>query len=316
MASMEREFLEWLRPRLPGHPQVIVGCGDDAAVLASSPTARFVVTTDALTEGVDFRLAVDSPERIGRKALAVNLSDLAAMGASPVAAFVSLVLPRANAAELARQLLHGMLPLAREFKIAIAGGDTNTWDGPLVVNVMAIGESPRRGPLLRSGGQPGDWIIATGRFGGSLLGRQFDFTPRVAAAAELADRFDIHAAIDVSDGLSLDLSRLAQASRCGAELDLAAIPIAPAAYVRSVSPGDLRTPLEHALADGEDFELLFAVPPAVGPEFLAAAPADLELTRIGQLIREPGLWSGQPDGSRIPLPPRGYEHQGASGAAT
>ena len=144
---MESEFIAWLRRRLPAHPRLLLGPGDDAAVLQLAANQNCVVTCDALTEGVDFLLAECDPARIGRKALAVNLSDLAAMAARPVAVLVSLVLPKSTAYELAVKLLEGLLPLAQEMSCAIAGGDTNTWDGGLVINITAIGETTARGPL-------------------------------------------------------------------------------------------------------------------------------------------------------------------------
>src|SRR5205823_7216128 len=126
----------------------------------------------------------DDTRRIGRQALGANLSDLAAMAAQPVAAFVSLALPRDGAAgkgalQMAIGLYEGLLPLAREFDVAIAGGDTNTYAGPLVISVTAMGQPSPRGPLTRSGGHPGDWLFVTGSLGGSILGHMFDFTPRV-----------------------------------------------------------------------------------------------------------------------------------------
>jgi thiamine-monophosphate kinase len=212
---MELEFIRRLRERLPTRQaDLLVGPGDDAAVLAWRQAADCVVTTDMLTDGVDFRLAEAEPRQIGRKALAVNLSDLAAMAAVPVAVVVSLALPRTAGLEFAWELYEGLLPLAAEFDTLVAGGDTNAWDGGLVINVTAIGRTTERGPLLRSGARPGDAIVVTGDFGGSILGKHFDFTPRVREALHLRANYDVHAAMDVSDGLSLDLSRLCEESRC------------------------------------------------------------------------------------------------------
>lgn len=305
---MERELLAWLRDRLPPHPRVPLGFGDDAALLEARPGWRMVVTTDMLTEGVDFIVGEHEPPRIGRKALAVNLSDLAAMGAEPVAAFVSLALPKAGGLELAHALYEGILPLAAEFELAIAGGDTNSWDGPLVINVTAIGECEENRELRRDGALPGDAILVTGEFGGSLLGKQFDFTPRVREARWLVEHCQIHAAMDVSDGLSLDLSRLASASGCGAALDLGCIPISASARVFADSRKDGRTALDHALSDGEDFELILAAPPKQAEELVRSQPLGVPLMRIGTFVAETGLWSQQPDGKRIPLSPDGYEH--------
>lgn len=305
---MEAEFLAWLHERLPAHPRLMLGIGDDAAILDLSSRPQCVVTVDLLTEGVDFRLAEVAPERIGRKALAVNLSDLAAMAARPVAAVVALALPKSAALPLAQELYRGLLALADEYQLVIAGGDTNTWDGPLVISVTAIGEVTEHGPLTRSGTQPGDAILVTGEFGGSILGKHFDFQPRVAEALALAARYDLHAGIDISDGLSLDLSRLAAASGCGAVIEVDRVPIALAARQLTSSRADGVTPLEHALADGEDFELLLAAPPDEARRMVDERPLDVTLTVIGQMVAQRGLWQLDAAGRRSPLVPRGWQH--------
>src|SRR5205085_787854 len=126
-------------------------------------------------------------------------------------------------------LYEGLLPLAREFEIAIAGGDTNTYDGPLVISVTAMGQPSPRGPLNRSAGRPGDWLMVTGSLGGSILGHMFDFTPRVREARLLHEKYRLTAGIDISDGLALDASRLAEESRCGAVIYIDQVPTAAAA---------------------------------------------------------------------------------------
>lgn len=303
---MEREFIDWLRQRIPRSRSIPLGIGDDAAVLQLIAGDRIVVTTDMLMDGVDFDVSSCDPRRVGRKSLAVNLSDLAAMAAQPLAAFVSVALPRTNAFHLAKELYEGLFALAAEFEISIAGGDTNCWDGPLVISVTAIGAVTKRGPLLRSGARPGDSILVLGSFGGSILGRHFDFTPRVREALQLHEQFDLHAAIDVSDGLSLDLSRLAAESGCGAELDLTAIPVSTDAEVLAVKNGG--SPLDHALGDGEDFELILAAPADEAQRIVNLQPLPIKVTCIGKFVTERGLWSRTPDGKRRALVPRGYEH--------
>lgn len=305
---MESEFIDWLRSRLPArHAALVVGPGDDAAVVELRGRGDCVVTTDVLTDGVDFLFSECDPRRIGRKALAVNLSDLAAMAAVPRCAVVGLVLPRRGALETARQLYEGLLPLAEEFDTAIAGGDTNTWDGPLVVSVTAIGTLTPRGPTLRSGARPGDVIVATGAFGGSLRGRHFDFTPRVREALRLRERYDVRAALDVSDGLSLDLARMCAASGCGAELDLSAIPISDDARSASAADPGGPSPLERALGDGEDFELLLALPEAEARRLTTERPLAVPTTAIGRFVAASGLWAAGATG-RTPIVPRGYVH--------
>jgi thiamine-monophosphate kinase len=304
---MESEFLNWLSKRLTAHENVRIGPGDDAALLHFAQH-QCVVTTDLLTDGVDFRLEEASPRRIGRKALAVNLSDLAAMAAQPVAALISLALPKAGALQLAQDLYEGLFPLAAQYGVAIAGGDTNTWDGPLAISVTAIGSPLQRGPLLRSGARPGDRILVTGSCGGSILGKHFDFDPRVAEAIALHQKYELHAGIDVSDGLSLDLARLVDASHCGAVLDLESIPISPDAVRLCQQLGDGQRPIDHALGDGEDFELLLAVPPAAAARILADQPVGVAVTDIGEYIETPGLWTRAAGGRFEPLEPRGYQH--------
>jgi thiamine-monophosphate kinase len=192
---MESDFLHWLRERLPPHPLLKLAIGDDAAVLATSSRADIVVTTDLIADGVDFDLRSDDPRRIGHKALAINLSDLAAMAARPLAAVIALNLPRQGGMKLATELYEGLSPLAERFHLAIAGGDTNSWDGPLVVSVAALGEVTPDGPLTRRGAQPGDRIIVTGAFGGSILGRHLDVQPRVEEALLLNQRYSLHAVL-------------------------------------------------------------------------------------------------------------------------
>jgi thiamine-monophosphate kinase len=323
---MESDFIAWLRGRAPSHPQLRLGLGDDAAILRLGG-ADCVVTVDLVTDGVDFELAKIDPRRAGRKALAVSLSDLAAMAAKPVAAFVAVALPRAGGMALAEALYEGMAPLAARYKTAIAGGDTNSWDGPLVISTTAIGTVTERGPLVRSGAKPGDRIIVTGDFGGSILGKHLDFEPRIDEALLLNERYTLHAGMDCSDGLSLDLSRLAAESGCGAVLDLSRIPISTAARQLAaqekgsgvffggaegaavVTAEKDSRPLGHALSDGEDFELILAMPPDDAERIIADQPlAGVPLTDIGEFIAEPGLWESLPNGQRRPLPPRGFEH--------
>lgn len=305
---MESEFIAWLRNRLPAHPQLRLGPGDDAAVLTLTAHAGCVVTSDMLTDGVDFVLAETDPRRVGRKALAVNLSDLAAMAARPVAAVVSLVVPNAGGKDLAMELYEGLLPLAEQFGVAIAGGDTNSWDGPLAISITAIGEETERGVWTRGGARIADQILVTGSFGGSILGRHFDFEPRVAEALALAATYQIHAATDVSDGLSLDLSHILTESRCGAQIDLGLIPISNDARQLAASSTNSRTPLEHALGDGEDFELVLVASQLEAARMVNDQPLDVPLTRIGEIISTQGLWHKLASGELEPIQPRGFEH--------
>lgn len=302
---METELVTWLRQRLPDHPLLKLGIGDDAAILQLAGQQGCVITSDLLTDSVHFDLESAGPARVGRKALAVNLSDLAAMAARPVGVVVSVALPRAESLEIGIGILEGMLPLAEQFDLAIAGGDTNTWDNPLVISITAFGEVTEHPPLTRGGALPGDQIVVTGSFGGSILGKHLDFEPRVRDAMLMNANYKLHAGIDVSDGLTLDLWRLAQESGCGAVLELESIPVSDAA--RSLE--DLKSPLDHALGDGEDFELIVALPPEESRHLLRDQPLGVPVTRIGSFVPEPGLWQQTEEGRRRPLDPLGFMHR-------
>lgn len=289
----EFDFIRAIRTRIAPAPGVSVGPGDDCAVL--KPTTRpMLITTDVLTEGIDFLLAETTPEAVGRKAMAVNLSDIAAMGGTPRYAVVGLVLPRTNAAAIAEGVQRGLAETAARYATAIVGGDTNSWDGGLVVSVTLIGEAPEGGAILRSGAKVGDELFVTGPCGGSLLGRHLNPTPRLAEAGDLIRRFCIHAMIDVSDGLAADLQHILEESDVGAKLFADAIPIHADAVLRSRLTG--RTPLKHALNDGEDFELIFAAPPGQAIPY----PRIGVVTESGFVIVDGGV--------ETPVVPKGWTH--------
>ena len=289
------------------HPGVILGIGDDCAALHFREGAELLVTTDMLMDGRHFRLEEAGPERAGYKAMAVNLSDIAAMAGTPIAAFVAVALPRAGAAEVAEGLIAGMAPLLGRFGVALAGGDTNAWDGPLVVCVTLLGRSNPPGPVRRSGARPGDVILVTGPLGGSLLGRHLSPNPRIHEALLLQRTAPLHAMIDLSDGLSSDLGHILEESGgLGATLDAEAIPIHADAIVMAARDG--RTPLDHALNDGEDFELCLTVDPTDAARLLAAPPEGVALYRVGVVTDRPGLVLRMADGSSRTLEPRGFDH--------
>jgi thiamine-monophosphate kinase len=310
---MESELIDWLRERTGGHDSLALGIGDDGAILRWGDDANLVVAADLLAEGTHFRLEPLGPRRVGRKALAVNLSDVAAMAARPVAATVSLLLPRQGAERLARELFEGLLPLAAEFDVAIAGGDTNTWDGPLAIDVVVLGRLTPAGPLLRSAAKTGDRILITGQLGGSILGRHADFQPRVNEAIRLRTEFDVRAGMDVSDGLALDLSRMLAASGVGGALDVDRVPIHADARQLAQQQPDGGDELTHALSDGEDFELLLTAPPDVAERLITEQPLDVPLTDIGEIVAAPGLFQREGGGALRPLESLGYVHRAEGG---
>ncbi|MDR3197665.1 MAG: thiamine-phosphate kinase [Planctomycetaceae bacterium] len=293
---METEWIEKLRSRAGSEL-----LGDDAAVLGDT-----IITVDMLTEGIDFLLGQVDPEWIGRKALAVNLSDIAAMGGIPTFIVVAVALPKPAGIQLAEQLYNGMEPLIRKYSLTLAGGDTNTWNNGLVISITVLGRVTPQGVLRRNGGKAGDRVLVTGLLGGSILEHQFLFEPRIFEALYLNEHFDIHAAIDISDGFSLDLHRLSVESGLGATLYEKSVPISPAAVQLSRQTG--QTPLEHALSDGEDFELLLAMPPGEAEKLLVLQPLrerfNVTLYPVAELTSELGLRFT--DGTVFL--PQGFEH--------
>lgn len=304
LARPEFDLIATIRQRAPIRPPVLVGIGDDAAVISPSPNTLQVVTTDLLTEGVDFLWPDASARQIGRKAVLVNLSDIAAMGARPVAAWVATALPADRGLAFAHELHAGVLEACHEYAVVLAGGDTNTWSGPLVIAITMLGETMTNKPLLRSGACPGDWVLVTGACGGSLLGRHLEPRPRLREVRRMLELAELHAVIDVSDGLSADLQHILEESHVGAVLLAEAIPV----HEDALRLADGVTPLDHALADGEDFELIATLAPEEGRRLLARWDLETPLTKIGEITAELGCRLQTVDGHLVDLPPRGWCH--------
>ena len=299
----EFQLIDWVRQRSVSYPQVPVGIGDDAALLSPTSGEEVIVTTDMLMDGRHFIVGQTPPELIGRKSLAVNLSDIAAMGGRPIAAFISWALPRHQGRDLAKSLFTGMADLAREFDVSIAGGDTNSWDGPLVINVTVVGETIGQRRILRSGAQPGDVIFVTGPLGGSLAGRHLTFTPRINEAIDLVQRVRVNAMLDLSDGVASDLRHILNQSRVGATLDARSIPIHTDVDRQLPHKEQLRK----ALTDGEDFELLFTVSRSDAEQLLANPSLGWKPIQIGSIDAELGCRIQTENGIE-PFPTGGWEH--------
>ena len=301
--NMEQSFLAYLRGRCRSLPQVAVGIGDDAAVI-QPPQANLIACTDQIIDGVDFDSSEHAYADAGYKAMAINLSDIAAMGAVPKSALVTLALPKQNATRIAGDVYEGILQAAAEFQVAIAGGDISTYNGPLSVSITLLGDVPAGDPWLRSGAKENDAVLVTGFVGGSILGRHLHPTPRVDLAHRLREIVDVHAAIDISDGLSLDLDRLCAASGVGVELNIPAIPIHDDAIMLAEKSGC--TPFEHAWSDGEDFELIMTMSQADADKVLAM-DHECEITQIGTILGRTGLWK-RVGAKLVRLSPQGYIH--------
>jgi len=298
----EFAYIDWLRKQTPTDARVLIGPGDDTAAVQFSNDRPLLITTDMLMEGSCFLLAEAGARRVGRKAMNVNLSDIAAMAGVPLAAVVSVGLPRVGGRAMAEELYHGLREAADAFNVPIVGGDTNSWDGPLTISVTLIGQATERDAVRRTGAKVGDWILVTGPLGGSIRGKHLDFVPRVKEALRLHECANLHALIDISDGLTADLWHICEESRCGAVLFADRIPITDAA--REQSGIDKKSPLEHALGDGEDFELIVVVSPEDGARLMQSPP--VELHHIGECV-ESGLWLEASD-ARSAITPRGYIH--------
>lgn len=304
MHRPEFALIDWIRSRVVDRAPVTLGIGDDAAVLRSQHDRDWLVATDMLMEGTDFTFPPATAVQAGRKALAVNLSDIAAMGGRPTAAFVSVALPIDRGVEFARELHAGVLDLADEYDVVVAGGDTNSWRGPLVINISAIGEPFGATSITRAGARPGDWIFVTGSLGGSILGHHLTFNPRVREAQLLTTLADIHAMVDVSDGLAADLHHILKQSHVGAIIDAAAIPVSDTARKMQ----DDQTPLHHALADGEDFELIFTVAADDGRRLLNSWNDSTPIAHIGEITEEQECWLQTAANERQTLPSWGWTH--------
>lgn len=268
---------------LPPSAGVLLGAGDDAAVLdVGAPDQVLVATCDAQVEDVHFRLRTATPLEIGRRALAVNISDIAAMGATPRFALISLLVPPSCAVEILDGIYAGLRDEAARFGVAIVGGNVARNPERLIIDVTMLGLGPRGGLLRRDGAQVGDVILVTGMLGAAaaglraledpalaarmaaadlapLLAAQRTPTPQVAAGQWLA-RFGATAALDLSDGLAADLAHLCAASRVGAQIDAHALPISPQTRACAASAG--ADVIDWTVFGGEDYQLLFTVPAA------------------------------------------------------
>ena len=301
----ELALVEFFRRSAGRDPhRVPIGIGDDMACLRVQADS-ILITTDMLLDGVHFDSKQHTCEQIGRKAIACSLSDCAAMACKPAGAAVSVALSASMGQPDAERLFTGMKAVADEFDCPIVGGDTTSWTHPLAIDVSMLAEpATPRSPVRRAGARAGDDVYVTGLLGGSLAGRHLSFTPRVREATVLARdlRDKLHAMMDLSDGLSLDLLRLCQAGGVGAELDQALLESAISDAARGAARDDGKTPLEHALHDGEDFELLFVVEAGTSVPDLGVPH-----TRAGRITRD-ALTIRSGTGAVSPLRPGGYEH--------
>ena len=322
----ENNIIELLRKRYPGRNSFVKkGIGDDGAVVRPGPANEYwVITTDALLEGIDFRREWTTPYRLGRKSIAVNLSDLAAMGARPRFFTVSLALPAGISRRWILEFYKGMTAPEHSRGAQLIGGDLSSSESGILISVTAVGESQNRKILYRSGGRAGDLLYVTGILGRSAAGLQLLRSggaksrshpkqqalrahlmpePRCETGLWLAQSGLVRCMMDLSDGLSVDLPRLCKASGVGAEIRPADLPIFPESSSWDCDPVKL------ALHGGEDFELVFSVPKSKSRLLEKTYPSKFpEITNIGRLTGSiQRIWMLEL-GKKRRLPEQGYDH--------
>ncbi|MBO4715602.1 MAG: thiamine-monophosphate kinase [Verrucomicrobia bacterium] len=306
----EFELIESLRPFLHNNPQTLVGAGDDCAVLdVGIPGRLLLFKTDAVVENVHFTRE-SGWERIGRKAIGRCLSDIAAMAGIPISALVTLGLPSHFDPNEVKRIYVGLNERAAEFDVSISGGETVCSEKGVFLSISMLGSIPRNRLLLRSNMQINDAVFVTGELGGSLKEKHLDFSPRVKEAQWLAENFEVHALMDISDGLAGDLRRLMDASEKGVQLLAEAIPVSRSAKEASREEGG-KSPLTRALSDGEDFELLFTVPASSAVELLDKWKIHfplLKLSCIGKVILEKTIKLLSRKTGLTTLDCHGYDH--------
>jgi thiamine-monophosphate kinase len=293
-----------------------LGIGDDCAVLAIPPRHQVLVTTDFMLEGIHFRREWHPPESIGHRCLTRGLSDIAAMGGEPLAAFLSLALPRNLPQSSVDRFLTGLLNLAGKFGVSLAGGDTAESPGGILADIVLVGSVPKGKAILRSRARPGDRIYVSGELGGSAaalrwmrehskrkldpraFARHFFPEPRLQLGRVLREKGLASAMIDISDGLSTDLAHVCEESGVGAELRAEAIPVA------SIGKPARKVGLHVALHGGEDYELLFTVPPG---KSVPARVAGMPITHIGHITRSKKMLLVE-KGVVRELIPQGWQH--------
>lgn len=299
-----------LTKSLPSGPNVVVGAGDDCAVLDFGlPDSLLLFKTDAVVEGVHFEKGAP-PEKIGRKALARCLSDIAAMAGTPAAALITIGLPNHFKPQTVERIYDGLGALAKKHGVAVVGGETTVNPERIFISVALLGTVSRGKQVLRSTAKTGDAIFVTGELGGSSAGKHLDFEPRLAEARWLAEHFPIHAMIDLSDGLAGDLRHILKAGSVGAELLKSAIPVSRAAKEIARKIPSAKTPLAAVLTDGEDFELLFTVAAGDAVPLMDAWKKQfpkLKLSCIGKIVAGEGLSIRNHSGSHK-LDAHGYLH--------
>jgi len=304
MTTSEDEIVAWFerQSNLP-RADFPIGIGDDMAEIRLSKSTSVFITTDMILDGVHFDLQKTTLKQVGYKAMAVNLSDCAAMATIPVAAVVAVALPKQFGKTHLKQLHSGITLAAKKFGCVLIGGDITSWrtDAPFAISVAMLSRKAENDPIKRSGAKVGDAICVTGSLGGSQLGRHLRFEPRVSEALQIARMAKVNAMIDISDGLSSDLNRICHYSAVGAVIDAEQIPL-------SRDAKRIEDPLASALHDGEDFELLFTLSKQQCKKLLQNWHKPVPITQIGRITDTKKMRIKMPDDRTIDLKVKGYNH--------
>ncbi|MDR4504533.1 MAG: thiamine-phosphate kinase [Candidatus Scalindua sp.] len=302
----EFTFINWIKKQQKRDKNIAIDIGDDCASIKINDSNLLLITSDMLVEGTHFELKKTSAGQVGRKSIACSISDIAAMGCIAKYAVVSLCFPQETKTRFAKELFMGMKAIADEFDIKIIGGDVVSNKHLFAVNVTMLGENSGLKPVTRAASRVGDAVLVTGTLGGSIVKKHLTFTPRLREGFILNKKFKINAMIDISDGLVADLHHILVASGTGAELYEDKIPVSSDADRLSRKTG--RSAFDHALYDGEDYELLFTLSEAESVKLLDSNVFSTRLSRIGRIKKTRGIDLYHSNGEVKELLPMGYEH--------